>query len=152
MKKYLYLVYLYGGDILSSPGMEQSKTYLQHGSTSIYLHAISVALVCIWMVRKLSLHVNERALVRGALLHDYFLYDWHEKDNSHRWHGFTHPKKATENAKRDFQIDEIEEDMIRCHMFPLTWKTPTYTESWVLCTADKICSMREIFAGKRRIK
>lgn len=64
-----------------------------------------------------------------------------KKDSGHRWHGFTQPQKAVENAKRDFQIGEIEEDMIRCHMFPMTWKTPAYTESWVLCTADKICSV-----------
>ena len=28
---------------------------------------------------KLGLHCNKKDLIRGSLLHDYFLYDWHEK-------------------------------------------------------------------------
>ncbi len=148
MKKYLYLLYLYGEDILLSPGMEQSKMYIQHGNTSVFAHSLSVALLCLWLVHLLRLHVNERAMVRGALLHDYFLYDWHVRDESHRWHGFTHPRKSLANARRDFPVGEIEEDMISCHMFPLTPKPPSHAEGWVLCTADKLCSVKETLIRK----
>ena len=53
-----------------------------------------------------------RSLVRGALLHDYFLYDWHIPDESHKWHGVTHAGDALKNARRDFELNEIEQDMI----------------------------------------
>lgn len=60
-----------------------------------------------------------RSLVRGALWHDYFLYDWHIPDESHKWHGVTHAGDALKKAMRDFELNEIEQDMIRKHMFPL---------------------------------
>lgn len=144
MKKYQYIVYRYGAEILASPGMEQSKNYIQHGNTSIYEHSFSTALMCLYITRGLRLKVDEKAMVRGALLHDYFLYDWHVKAPDHRWHGFTHPAKAMDNARRDFSLCEVEEDMILSHMFPMTPKLPLYRESWILWGADKICSIREI--------
>ncbi len=148
MQKYQDLVYHHGADILASPGMEQSKKYIQHGSTSVYKHSVSVALMCLTITRGLRLKVNEQALVRGALLHDYFLYDWHVKTPDHRWHGFTHPLKALNNAKKDFLIGSVEADMILSHMFPLTLKPPFYMESWILCGADKLCSVYETLCGK----
>ena len=148
MKKYQYIVYRYGAEILVSPGMEQSKNYIQHGNTSIYEHSFSTALMCLLISRGLRLIVDERVLVRGALLHDYFLYDWHVKEPDHNWHGFTHPDRALKNSKRDFSISEVEADMIARHMFPLTLKPPFYKESGILCGADKVCSIREILHRK----
>ena len=93
--------------------------------------------------------VNEKALVRGALLHDYFLYDWHEKDDAHKWHGFHHADTAWKNAMRDLpDLNEVEQDMIRCHMFPLNVVPPKYMEGWILCCADKICSGVETVEGR----
>lgn len=34
-----------------------------------------------------------------------FLYDWHQKDPSHRLHGFHHPKTALGNAQRDYHLN-----------------------------------------------
>ena len=47
------------------------------------------------------------------------------------------------NARRDFELNEIEQDMIRKHMFPLNPVPPKYRESWILCMADKICASKE---------
>ena len=87
-----------------------------------------------------------RALVRGALLHDYFLYDWHEKDASHRWHGFHHPAAALKNASADFGLSPRERDVIAKHMFPLTLRPPRFRESWIVCLADKWCALEETLA------
>lgn len=76
------------------------KQYYQHGSTSVYSHSVQVAFFSLYLSRKLKLRVNERALIRGALLHDYFLYDWHDRDHGHSLHGFTHPGTALKNAKK----------------------------------------------------
>lgn len=141
------LVLLYGADILSSPGMQSEKLFIQHGSVSIFEHSLNVACACLWIAMLFKLSVDYAALVRGALLHDYFLYDWHIPDRSHRWHGITHPGCALKNAEKDFCLTDVERDMIRKHMFPLTLCPPRYTESRILCIADKICACQETAAG-----
>ncbi len=86
-------------------------------------------------------------MIRGALLHDYFLYDWHEKAKWHKWHGFRHPYTAWKNAKAEFQLNRRETNIILRHMFPLTPVPPTCRESWLVCIADKICAMEEVSKG-----
>ena len=68
--------------------------FIQHGNTSCLSHCIAVAYVSFSLARKLHIRCDETSLIRGALLHDYFLYDWHEKNAGHQWHGFHHAKKA----------------------------------------------------------
>ncbi len=119
------------------------RSYFQHGKTSIYTHSVQVACFSLYMARRMNLQVDERALARGALLHDYFLYDWHDSENGHHLHGFTHPATALKNAKMDYALNEIEENIIRRHMFPLTPIPPMYTEAWLVCMADKYCALRE---------
>ena len=85
-------------------------------------------------------------LLRGALLHDYFLYDWHEKNKYHRWHGFTHAGRALRNARKDFRLSEREQDIIAKHMFPLNLALPRYRESVLVCLVDKWCSTYEVFS------
>ena len=63
--------------ILQSAGMEQEKGYIQHGAVSCYLHSFFVAYMSVWLAKRFRIRVHFRSLVRGALLHDYFLYDWH---------------------------------------------------------------------------
>ena len=138
-----YLINLYGRDILSSPGMQSEKTFRQHGRMSVYEHSLAVARMCLRIAKHFPGEVDIRSLVRGALLHDYFLYDWHIPDESHKWHGVTHAGDALKKAMRDFELNEIEQDMIRKHMFPLNPVPPKYRESWILCVADKICASKE---------
>lgn len=136
-------VFYYGADILSSEGMQSSRNFYQHGSISVYEHSVSVACVSLALSRALLIDSNERSLVRGALLHDYFLYDWHVPDKSHKFHGLTHARTALRNAQRDFNLNKIEKDMIIRHMFPLNITPPKYRESVILCIADKICAAFE---------
>lgn len=71
------LLLKYGADILSSRGMELEKGFFQHGTVTVYDHSVAVALMCLQLAMLLHIHADRRSLVRGALLHDYFLYDWH---------------------------------------------------------------------------
>lgn len=139
------LIIQYGYDIISSPGMQLEKDFIQHGNISCYEHSISVAYMSVWLAQKFKFSVDMKSLIRGALLHDYFLYDWHIPDKSHRLHGFFHAKTALKNAKRDFTINELEADIILKHMFPLNLKPPRYKESIIVNIADKICAICEIF-------
>lgn len=140
-----------GGDIMFSQGMLSETAFIQHGTVSVYAHCIGVAMMCLFIADRLRLNVDRRSLVRGALLHDYFLYDWHDPDPSHRLHGFRHPATALRNAERDFELNDIEKNMIWCHMFPMTiTHVPKYKESIILCLADKIVATREIIIDRRK--
>lgn len=138
----------YGKDILDSKSIQIQKQCLQHGKRTVFEHSLAVALMCLTINEFLHLKLNERRLIRGALLHDYFLYDWHVKDKSHRLHGFRHPYFALENARKEYELDPVLEDKIVKHMFPLIPIPPKYKESWVLCIADKICASKETILRK----
>ena len=136
-----------GRDILLSHGMQLEKQFIQHGSVTVYEHSLSVALMCIKIADRLKIRVDRPSLVRGALLHDYFLYDWHVKDKSHRLHGFHHAKRAMLNADRDFKLNPTEKNMILSHMFPLNLTVPKHRESVILCLSDKLCAAKETLCG-----
>lgn len=142
------LIRFYGEDILASEGMQQEKSYMQHGRVSVFEHSFKVTCLCLMIAHYLRIRVDRRALIRGALLHDYFLYDWHVPDKSHRLHGFTHADQALMNAEKDFILGQIERDMIKRHMFPLNPIPPRYRESLILCVADKICALQETVEGR----
>lgn len=138
------LLLKYGKEIIESAQMQSERNYIQHGRTTVFEHSIGVAVLSLAAVHYLRLRVDERALVRGALLHDYFLYDWHIPEDYHRFHGFRHSRIALKNAVCDFEIGEIEKDIIEKHMFPLTFFPPRYRESILVCIVDKICAVLEM--------
>ena len=57
--------------------IEENKNYIQHGDVTVFEHCIAVAEYSCRIAEFLHLSVNRKVLIRGALLHDYFLYDWH---------------------------------------------------------------------------
>lgn len=138
------------GDILRSDGFKLEKRFVQHGKISVFKHSLFVAVTCLKIADKLRLRVDTRSLVRGALLHDYFLYDWHDGDKTHRLHGFRHARRAFKNAERDFGLNAVEKNMILSHMFPLNLILPKCRESVILCVADKLCATRETLSGTKR--
>lgn len=138
------LLRLYADDILASDGMRREKGYIQHGDVSCYGHSVSVACESARIALRLRLGVDMSALIRGALLHDYFLYDWHDPQKCLKLHGFTHAGYALKNAEKDFELTEKERDIIAKHMFPLNPRPPRYTESLIVTVADKICAAREV--------
>lgn len=121
----------------------ETKNFIQHGDTSVYEHVINVSYMAIEIAESLNLNVDYDSLIRGALLHDYFLYDWHDKKTRPMLHGFYHPGIALLNAKKELSLNEIEEDIIKKHMFPLTLFPPKYKEAWVVTLADKIVATKE---------
>ena len=127
--------------------MKYTQRYMQHSDISVYKHCISVAYTSVELAERFSLNVNRKELIRGALLHDYFLYDWHDKANGHHWHGFTHPGTALHNASEDWKLTPVEREIIKKHMFPLTPIPPTCREAWLVCLADKICAAKETTGG-----
>lgn len=135
----------YAWDILHSDNFDSSKDNMQHGTISVKEHSLQVARLSVAFSELLGIEHSRRDLVRGALLHDYFLYDWHKVDqeNPHRLHGFHHPARALQNAEREYDLTDRQREIIIKHMWPLTIKPPMCREAWVVTVADKYCSFLE---------
>ena len=132
--------------------LNETKNYIQHGSISVYTHCVNVARMSVKIAKWLPIHINMDALVIGALLHDYFLYDWHDKnrENYQKLHGFYHPGIALKNARKEYHLTRREEDIIKKHMWPLTVVPPLCREAWVVTAADKYCSLLETLKIRKR--
>ena len=127
---------------------DETKNFIQHGNTSVYTHVISVAKKSIEIAEKYNLKVDMDSMIRGTLLHDYFLYDWHDGKRERWIHGFTHPMKAYKNAKSEINLNRLERDIIIKHMFPLTIIPPRYLESWIVTYSDKYVSAVETVSSR----
>lgn len=132
--------------VLDNTDLRKMKEYIQHGNTDTLLHSVAVAHFSYLLAKALRINIRLRPLIVGALLHDYYLYDWHVPDRSHNWHGFRHPFTSAKNAHAHYSISHIEEDIILRHMFPLIPIPPRYRESAIVCLVDKICSVYETFS------
>ena len=112
-----------------------TRGFIQHGTMSVHAHVISVAHASLAMagrLERLGVRIDRASLIRGALLHDYFLYDWHDP-----------------RAEEDFEdLTPRERNIISRHMFPLVPIPPTCREAWLVCLADKACALHETIAGR----
>lgn len=150
-KEFYYLLREYAGDILDSENFRSTRNYIQHGVMPVHSHCIDVARKSIAICKLLKIPCNEKEMIRGALLHDYFLYDWHDKTrkNYQRLHGFYHPGIALKNASNEYRLSPREEDIIKKHMWPLTVVPPMCREAWIVTAADKYCSLFETLKRSR---
>ena len=139
-----------GEDVLKSGKMQALRTFIQHGAVTRYEHCLSVSYIALELADKLRANVDRRSMVRGALLHDFFMYDWHDPGNLRLMHGFTHAKEALQNAQKEFELNDIERDVIKKHMFPLNPAPPRFKETAVLCLADKYCALRETVLQRKK--
>ncbi|MBQ2504925.1 MAG: HD domain-containing protein [Erysipelotrichaceae bacterium] len=135
-------------ELLSDSRVRKMDDFLAHGKISVLTHSVNVAKTAYILNRDLKLGCDLKTLLRGALLHDYYLYDWHDARifvNVFQMHGFTHPKIARDNAVKDFGVDFETQKVIESHMWPLTFRSfPSSKEAFVVCMADKLCALKEM--------
>jgi uncharacterized membrane protein/HD superfamily phosphodiesterase len=116
-----------------------------HHNSSIYEHVMDVSYFSYKVSKFLKL--DYKSTTRGALLHDFFLYNWRNHDvpdlPEDKFHGIEHPKIAFTNATRHFPLNDIEKDIIIKHMWPLTLVPPKYKESFIVSFADKYLASKE---------
>ena len=128
---------------LKDPHVQSMKEFIQHGSVTTYRHAINVVKMAYLMDKKLHTGADREVLLTAALLHDFYLYDWHDRPNGDL-HGYRHPRRAAKKAVEIFDVDERVRSAIETHMWPFTlFKLPRSREAWLVCYADKLSSMAE---------
>jgi uncharacterized membrane protein len=137
-------------DIAVHPQFLRTKEFRHHDS-SIFRHSLRVAFLSYSVGR--FLHLDARAMARGGLLHDFFLYDWRDHDlpqlAKEKFHGFEHPAIAVRNAEMHFRLSPVERDIIARHMWPLTPRPPGGLESFFVSCVDKHVALREFRAARK---
>lgn len=147
-------IFYHLNDLINKEEVVRMKQYIQHGKVTTYDHCHKVALTSDKLARTLRIHrLDRKSMLRGALLHDFYLYDWHnEDDGSHKLHGFHHANKARDNADEILGATLKEQEIIESHMWPLTiTMVPKSREAWLVCFADKYVSIKETIAGIRKV-
>ncbi len=133
-------------ELLNNPEIQRMGNFTMHGGNTTLNHVVAVAECSFRIADRLGIAIDEKALARGAVLHDFYLYTFFDTDISGWRHGLGHPETALRNAKELMPLTAKEENIIRSHMWPLTlFHPPQSKEAVLVMLADKICAMREIF-------
>jgi len=135
-------------DIINTDKYQMLKNNPHHGLNR-YIHSMNVA-KSTYRITKL-LKMDYVSATRGALLHDYF-NDSDYRSTKGLKKGAMHPVIALNNARREYDLNDKEENIIVSHMFPMGDVVPNCKESWVVTTVDKMVAIRECGIYKLREK
>ncbi len=130
----------------------QQMRYIKHHNESVFEHSIKVAFYAYELAYKNNL--DWESTIRGALLHDFFLYKF-KKSLSLRIvpdsikHAIAHPKIAFNNAVKFFDLNEKEENIIKAHMFPFGF--PKSKEAWIVSFVDKYIAVFEYSSNIKKM-
>lgn len=139
--------------LMSSEKIQMMQGYKQHHGNNTLQHVRNVAYNSFALAEKLGWPIDERTLARGAVLHDYYLYDIKEQGLTPYRHGTRHPKKALANAKKEWTLSRKEENIIVSHMWPLTlFHPPRSREAVLICLADKYCAANEMILHRKNLE
>lgn len=114
------------------------KNIKHHGITR-YEHSVRVAYCSYKITKILNLDYNETT--QAALLHDFFLDEVMEKNPIAKLR--QHPSYAVKNANEIIDLSDKQIDIIKTHMFPITFTPPKYMESWIVDIVDDISAIAE---------
>ncbi len=134
--------------IVDNKEFQKTKKIAHHGITR-YDHSMRVAYFSYLVTKFLRLDYKETT--EAALLHDFFIDEVKHENAVLKLR--RHPKHAVENAKKYFDISDKQEDIIKTHMFPVTFTPPKYVESWIVDIVDDIAAIYEkSYSVKKEIK
>lgn len=135
---------------LNDPKILKMKEISMHRGSNCYEHSFKVAKHAIRMALRRRKSLDLEAILIGAILHDYYLYDWRKDRSKLKKHGSKHPYYAAENATRDFGISPKIRKIIETHMWPFNFRNfPNSTEAIIVMVADNHIATREAFTSKR---
>ena len=122
-----------------------------HRGSNCYVHCFKVAKRAV--ERALKSHrknIDLEVVLIGAILHDYYLYDWRSDRSKKKRHGYNHQIIASQNASRDFNVSDGVKKVIESHMWPLRIKNyPKSIEAKIVSLSDKGVAMREALTSKK---
>ena len=130
----------------------QQMKFIKHHDESVYDHSLKVAYRAYEIAY--SHNLDWVSTIRGALLHDFFLYKF-KKTFSFRLitdsikHAISHPIIAFDNAKKYFDLNEKEENIIKGHMFP--FGLPKSKEAWIVSYVDKYIASFEYCSNFKKL-
>ena len=133
-------------DIAGNGEYLKLREYTHHNSTTRYQHCLNVAWYTFLWCKNGDLDYISAA--RGAMLHDFYLYDTKEFRKTGASHNVVHPRQALSNAKKYFEVNAIMEDCILNHMWPSGKGKPKTVEGFVVSAADKYCASLEWGSAK----
>jgi uncharacterized protein len=135
----------YVKDITDNSHFNKLKKDLHHG-ISRYDHSMRVAR---WTYKVCNFFKfdNNKEVTRAALLHDFYI------NEDLTIVGGTkalveHPQVALKNSKKYFEINDLQEDIIKHHMFPCTLAFPENKEAFLVSLIDKGVSTYEMLRFK----
>ena len=131
-------------DIIDNEDFNKLADDLHHGITR-YDHLVRVAYYSFLVSKFLKLNYVETT--RAALLHDFYSNE-ELKGNGGLKKLRVHPNVALNNSLKYFELDNVQKDIIKSHMFPCTLSIPKYKESWLVSGVDKIVSTYEMVRYK----
>ena len=124
--------------IIRNKKFAQLKKVKHHGDNR-YDHCMRVAYNTYYVTKKL--HLNYKKATEAALLHDFFISEVQNENGIARLR--RHPEHALNNACKYFELDEMQKDIIKTHMFPITFTPPKYLESWIVDIVDDLVALYE---------
>ena len=127
----------------------QKTKKIDHHGISRYDHSMRVAYFSYLVTKFIRLDYKETT--EAAQLHEFFTDEVKHENAVFKLR--RHPKHAVENAKKYFDISDKQEDIIKTHMFPVTFTPPKYVESWIVDIVDDIAAIYEkSYSVKNEIK
>lgn len=132
--------------IIENKEFEKTKL-IKHHDTTRFNHSVKVAYLSYRFSKVLGL--DDKSIVRGATLHDFFLERDDENIKTETKMLIKHPKIAKENAIKYFGVNEKEQNIIESHMFPVSNVLPRTKEAWIVSFCDKLIAASE---GTGRVK
>jgi uncharacterized protein len=126
-------------EIINSDKYQALKDENHHG-LSRYDHSLRVARNTYRISKKMKL--DYVSATRGALLHDYFTNEEYRNTKGMKKYSM-HPVIALNNARREYKLNPIEENVIVSHMYPMGKVKPNCKESWLVSSVDKSVAIYE---------
>jgi len=121
--------------------VQEMRGMPHHGDVCCFNHSLRVAKHSYAICR--ALRLDSQSAARGAMLHDFYLYERHRDSVPPITNLIMHPLIALDEAIASFDLNPTEMDIIRSHMWPLSVTAPKSAEAAVVCLTDKYITVKE---------
>lgn len=131
--------------IIDNEEFRKLKSVSHHG-ISRFDHSLRVAYFS-YRISKL-LHLSYKETAEAALLHDFFVDEVDDENGLFKLR--RHPEHAVKNATKYFDLTDRQKDIIKTHMFPITFTPPKYIESWIVDIVDDFSAIYEKYYSLKK--